>query len=907
MEANKKRKLKSGTQYDSIIPQPDGATKTLSSSISVAHTVRSMKQIVEQYKQQLAHLAPQLKGNTLRDTLSNIWHFVYQHIQYHRDTPGKEELHTPARIWAKRTHGVDCDDYSIFQSAILSLLGIPHMFRVTKYSRDWQHVYVIVPDQSHPRGYWTLDPVTDSFDYEVPYTDKQDHEMSTVLLSGLGDSPNYEQVGFLPTLPFLSRFSNRKRQPQQVGELGIKKDSRTPEQIAEQRRKGILASAKQQLEYLERNNFIASEQAKVNLYEQVVARLKAQGRPDVAARYEPSLNRHRQRLANAIAHRKRLEAIIAANGNIDFNGNRVGELGFIRRSPAKQAALAAKQQARQAARANGASRREARQAGRAAAQAVRAGQPATDTASRPATTSRRQARQAARIAKRQARAAGATRRQARQVAKATKQAVRSGQTPPSATSFPQGQTRRQRRQANKELRMSRRQKRQAAKQQRRQTNLEARQKRRDTRRNARLNRRNMSNPQQAQEPKDLPIMPASASAPAPSSPDIPDSMPASPSASAPSSPDIPDSMPSSPSASAPAPELPAVEPEWNDWSEESSLPTMPTMKSGGGSAESSFAPMLNEEGFPEESDWDENWDEGFPEESDWSDEEFYEEEMEGIHGFEWNWDEANEQFFIGNTPATPATPARVRSRRMNRGIIKRLQRALQAHGLQVTVNGQMDAQTNAALLQAEQRGLIKLQSREPVVIAPTELRRFVQASRAVVRQQRKSTKGSRRSGGKRGNRSRQATTPTPAPTPVPVVPTPAPTATPTFVVDSRNLPVPATPTPESTPALRTGRSESDVIDVDAQDVTPVTTSRNTTPATTQPRTGIVQRITDTVRRRPVIAIGAAALVVGGLYAMSRYKNKSVNGLEGVKRKRKNKNTGKRLGGLGETFGNYPLR
>jgi hypothetical protein len=484
--------------------------------------------------------------------------------------------------------------------------------------------------------------------------------------------------------------------------------------------------------------------------------------------------------------------------------------------------------------------------------------------------------------------------------------------------------------------MSRRQKRQAAKQQRRQTNLEARQKRRDTRRNARLNRRNMSNPQQAQEPKDLPIMPASASAPAPSSPDIPDSMPASPSASAPSSSDIPDSMPASPSASAPAPELPAVEPEWNDWSEESdSLPTMPTMKSGGGSAESSFAPMLNEEGFsseesdwdenwdegfsseesdwdenwdegfPEESDWDENWDEGFPEESDLSDEEFYEEEMEGIHGFEWNWDEANEQFFIGNTPATPATPARVRSRRMNRGIIKRLQRALQAHGLQVTVNGQMDAQTNAALLQAEQRGLIKLQSREPVVIAPTELRRFVQASRAVVRQQRKSTKGSRRSGGKRGNRSRQATTPTPAPTPVPVVPTPAPTATPTFVVDSRNLPVPATPTPESTPALRTGRSESDVIDVDAQDVTPVTTSRNTTPATTQPRTGIVQRITDTVRRRPVIAIGAAALVVGGLYAMSRYKNKSVNGLEGVKRNRKN--TGKRLGGLGETFGNYPLR
>jgi hypothetical protein len=93
-----------------------------------------------------------------------------------------------------RISGIDCDCFSIFCSSILCNLGIPHKFRITKYSKPhWQHIYVIVPK---PNGHWTVDAVLGQFNYEKPFTQKMDYTMSLnginiAVLSGFdGDEPN---------------------------------------------------------------------------------------------------------------------------------------------------------------------------------------------------------------------------------------------------------------------------------------------------------------------------------------------------------------------------------------------------------------------------------------------------------------------------------------------------------------------------------------------------------------------------------------------------------------------------------------------------------------------------------------------------------------------------------------------
>lgn len=215
MIAQHKRQLKSGKQYDHLIPNANFQNTKLSDLIEVGYTVKSMQNIVRATHTDVARLAQVLKGNTITQTCSNIFNFVYHHIQYVKDKTGIEEIRTPARIWADRKG--DCDCYSTLIGAILYSLQIPFAFRITKYSADWQHVYIIVYNENapnrkelktflneetgeeyekvvrtnKPKGYNIIDPVVDDDDYEVEFTDKQDHKMSTFILSGIDDHDDY--------------------------------------------------------------------------------------------------------------------------------------------------------------------------------------------------------------------------------------------------------------------------------------------------------------------------------------------------------------------------------------------------------------------------------------------------------------------------------------------------------------------------------------------------------------------------------------------------------------------------------------------------------------------------------------------------------------------------------------------
>lgn len=184
MEATKKRKIKSGEEYDHLFPKPMFLDPTIKKGATVNDTVRFIPQVVRETLSQTSKLAPLLKGSNVYETCKNIWEFVYHHIAYKKDEDGKEQIRSPARGWHDRFHGIDCDCYTVFISSILSNLKIKHKLRITKYSQDhFQHIYPIVPTTGG--NYITVDCVVDRFNYEEPYTEKQDTKMELEYLNGI--------------------------------------------------------------------------------------------------------------------------------------------------------------------------------------------------------------------------------------------------------------------------------------------------------------------------------------------------------------------------------------------------------------------------------------------------------------------------------------------------------------------------------------------------------------------------------------------------------------------------------------------------------------------------------------------------------------------------------------------------
>jgi hypothetical protein len=186
MEARKQRNIKSGTQYDHLFPQANVDTHTVQKNAGVSDTVAFIPKVVSRTLNHTKGIAHVLKGRNDYETCRNIWQFVYNHIAYKKDKDGYEQIRSPARSWHDRKSGVDCDCYTTFISSILANLGIKHLLRITKYSRDYfQHIYPVALLPGNKRV--ILDCVTDQFDYEVPYSEKKDYPMDLQYLNGLDD------------------------------------------------------------------------------------------------------------------------------------------------------------------------------------------------------------------------------------------------------------------------------------------------------------------------------------------------------------------------------------------------------------------------------------------------------------------------------------------------------------------------------------------------------------------------------------------------------------------------------------------------------------------------------------------------------------------------------------------------
>ena len=194
MEANHKRYIKSGAEYNHLFPKPQGDEIEIKREADVSATVAFIPKVVYETLHDTNKIAKLLKGNTLNETCSNIWHFVYEHIQYAKDKDGVEQIRRPARAWYDRTRGVDCDCYTVFISSILANLDIPHTYRITKYKHRsyFQHIYPIVPTGNGK--HITIDCVANTYNYEEPYTEKKDTIMKLHYLNGIETKQNEQHM-----------------------------------------------------------------------------------------------------------------------------------------------------------------------------------------------------------------------------------------------------------------------------------------------------------------------------------------------------------------------------------------------------------------------------------------------------------------------------------------------------------------------------------------------------------------------------------------------------------------------------------------------------------------------------------------------------------------------------------------
>ncbi|MCF8254879.1 MAG: hypothetical protein K9J84_09910, partial [Bacteroidia bacterium] len=188
------RKIKDATDYVGLMPVPKGGEMEIRNNGTAYDTIDDMAKIVSKTLDQTKKLSAKLKSPNQEQSVKNVWEFLYHHIQYKQDTQGVEELRDPARSFADRKTGIDCDCFSIFASSILTNMGIDHYIEMCAIHPDpwFKHVYVIVPKEpkaniSQRQNYWVVDACLHKFDQLAPnISQKYSKQMRTVNLNGLG-------------------------------------------------------------------------------------------------------------------------------------------------------------------------------------------------------------------------------------------------------------------------------------------------------------------------------------------------------------------------------------------------------------------------------------------------------------------------------------------------------------------------------------------------------------------------------------------------------------------------------------------------------------------------------------------------------------------------------------------------
>ena len=172
--------------YEALLPPPQ-YTKTPYKNGDTNDIVAEVIKCYTTNHAQAAKLAAQLQGSSLKQTCSNIWHFIKNNVTYKIDPEGYQWVRTPSRLVADGEG--DCKSFSVLAASLLKCLDVTPTFRFTSYnsSPTPTHVYVVVKQKGSKEI--IIDSVINGFNTQKPYTHKKDITMAKIAtLSGVNDS-----------------------------------------------------------------------------------------------------------------------------------------------------------------------------------------------------------------------------------------------------------------------------------------------------------------------------------------------------------------------------------------------------------------------------------------------------------------------------------------------------------------------------------------------------------------------------------------------------------------------------------------------------------------------------------------------------------------------------------------------
>lgn len=147
--------------YDHLISSAEKSSFLEGSGLGV--TLSLIKDTVRKNHCQVSKLAKHLKSDSIKQSSFNIWHFITTNILYAPDTPGHEEIRTPARSWFDRNTGIDCDCMSVFASSLLIEMGYAPVLEIVEFNNkgEYSHIYVVTNNI-------VIDPVLTTFNMRPP-------------------------------------------------------------------------------------------------------------------------------------------------------------------------------------------------------------------------------------------------------------------------------------------------------------------------------------------------------------------------------------------------------------------------------------------------------------------------------------------------------------------------------------------------------------------------------------------------------------------------------------------------------------------------------------------------------------------------------------------------------------------
>ena len=134
--------------YDHLIDDAENSDQLKGHGLDA--TIELMIKTIQNSRKQVEKLSKHLFDSDYKQACFNVWHWLITNIPFQNDTPGREEIRTPARSWSDKKNGtgIDCDDFTTFGACLLINMDyIPNIRVVAFLGRlNYSHVYLTYKD-----------------------------------------------------------------------------------------------------------------------------------------------------------------------------------------------------------------------------------------------------------------------------------------------------------------------------------------------------------------------------------------------------------------------------------------------------------------------------------------------------------------------------------------------------------------------------------------------------------------------------------------------------------------------------------------------------------------------------------------------------------------------------------------